>query len=107
MPKARTVLPLRAFLCPEKTLADIDINTLISFGSLLVGMGSLLLMVHIQGKGNAKVMGVVSTRLTHNEQHNIRQDGRLDEHARMLRDHDREIATLKANQKHKAADGQS
>lgn len=68
-------------------LENIDTNTVFA----VIGLFATLAM---QLVGLGKIYGMVSTKLSaHDEQH-IRHQTRLDEHARIISEHEKEIAVL-------------
>ncbi len=66
--------------------------------SQVSALGSLIIVIVVQLIGLGIIFGKVSSRLSHHDEKLIRQEGRLDEHNVLLREHDREIATLKSKQ---------
>lgn len=78
-------------------LENIDTNTLFA----VIGLFATLAM---QLVGLGKIYGMVSSKLSaHDEQH-IRHQTRLDEHASIISQHDRDIAVLTDRQSRGGSD---
>lgn len=72
---------------------NIDPNTLAVIGILLTVFG-LAVTIILQVIGLAKIIGTVNARLTSHDEQHIRHQTRLDEHASIINQHDRDIAVL-------------
>jgi len=63
--------------------------------SIVISAITLFVTVAMQLVGFGKIIGQVSVRLdSHDEQH-IRHETRIDEHAKLIRQHDKDLAILK------------
>jgi len=67
--------------------------------SLVVSALTLFITVAVQVIAFSKMIGQISTRLdVHDEQH-IRHQTRIDEHAKLINRHERDLAVLQDRQK--------
>ena len=72
-------------------LENIDTSTAIA----LIGF---FITIAMQLIGFGKIIGSVNVRLTVQDEQYIRHQARIDEHARMISEHDRDLAVLKDRQ---------
>jgi hypothetical protein len=68
-------------------LENIDAATLIPIASFIV-------VIAMQLVGFGRIIGSVNVKLTSHQEQHIRHQARLDEHSKMLGDHERDLAVL-------------
>jgi hypothetical protein len=68
-------------------LENIDTSTAIALGGFFITIAMQLI-------GFGKIIGSVNVRLSVQDEQHIRHQTRIDEHARLISDHDRDLAVL-------------
>lgn len=68
-------------------LENVDMNTLVAVGGLFATFAMQLI-------GLGRIYGIVSSKLSSHDEQHIRHQTRLDEHASIISQHDKDIAVL-------------
>lgn len=64
----------------------------------LIALATLFVTVTMQLIGFGKIVGTLNVKLSVHEKQHIRHETRIDEHARLINEHDRDLAVLKDRQ---------